>query len=490
VSTADLTITELRDRIQAGGATSEGAVSDALERIDSLNPDLNAFTQVFRDEALARAREIDARGAAAAGPLGGVPVAIKDNLCTTLGRTTCGSRFLEHYESPFNATCVQRLLDAGAVIVGKTNLDEFAMGSSTEHSAFGTTGNPWDRARTPGGSSGGSAAAVAGRMVPLALGSDTGGSIRQPAALCGVVGYKPTYGLVSRYGLVAFASSLDQVGPITRSVDDAALASSVMFGNDPRDATSVRTAPPELAPLETRTLAGAKLGVPKQVRELLNDADVSAAFDAALATVTDAGAEIVEVDIPSIEYGIAAYYIVAPAEASSNLARFDGVRYGRRAEQREGDDLVALYSRSRSEGFGHEVQRRIMLGTHVLSSGYYDAYYNTALKVRRVITNDFERVFASVDAVLTPSTPEPAFRLGEKTDDPLALYLQDIFTVSANLTGAPAVSIPSSVCERENTTLPIGMQLMGPAFGDAPLLGLARALEGAFAFTAQPAGAR
>jgi len=490
VNTADLTIAELRARLESGEATSEGAVTDALDRIDALNPDLNAFTQVFRDDALERARRIDASGAAAAGPLGGVPVAIKDNICTTLGRTTCGSKFLENYESPFDATCVERLLAAGAVIVGKTNLDEFAMGSSTEHSAFGPTGNPWDRARAPGGSSGGSAAAVAGRMVPLALGSDTGGSIRQPAALCGVVGYKPTYGLVSRYGLVAFASSLDQVGPITRSVEDAAIASSAMFGNDPRDATSVRTPAPDFSGLASGTLAGARLGVPKQVRELLNDPDVGAAFDAALGAVSDAGAEVIDVDIPSIEYGIAAYYIVAPAEASSNLARFDGVRYGRRAEQKEGDDLVALYSRSRSEGFGHEVQRRIMLGTHVLSSGYYDAYYNTALKARRVITNDFERVFGSCDAVLTPSTPEPAFPLGAKVDDPLALYLQDIFTVSANLTGFPAVSVPSGVCERESTTLPIGMQLMGPAFGDAPLLARARALEDVFAFSAQPAGAR
>lgn len=482
MSTADLTITELRARITSGDTSSERAVSDALERIDAIDGDLNAFTQVFHDEALQRAREIDAGGAS--GPLVGVPVAIKDNLCTTLGRTTCASKFLEEYESPFDATCVRRLLDAGAVIVGKTNLDEFAMGSSTEHSAFGPTGNPWDRARTPGGSSGGSAAAVAARMVPLALGSDTGGSIRQPAALCGVVGYKPTYGLVSRYGLVAFASSLDQVGPITRSVADAALASEVMFGNDPHDATSVRSPAPDLSSIADGTLSGAKFGVPRQVRELLEDADVSAAFDAALGTVSDAGAEIIEVDIPSIEYGIAAYYIVAPAEASSNLARFDGVRYGRRAEQHEGDDLVALYSRSRSEGFGHEVQRRIMLGTHVLSSGHYDAYYNTALKARRVITNDFTRVYESVDAVLTPATPEPAFRLGAKTDDPLALYLQDIFTVSANLTGFPAIAVPSATCERESTTLPIGMQLIGPAFGDAELLGLASALERALAFTA------
>ncbi len=492
MNTSDLTLTELKAAIASSEATASGAVADAFARIDAQNAELNAFTQTFREEALVRAKEIDAQiakeGAGSVGPLAGVPVAIKDNICTTLGRTTCASKFLEEYESPFDATVVARLLEAGAIIVGKTNLDEFAMGSSTEHSAFGPTGNPWDAARTPGGSSGGSASAVAARMVPLALGSDTGGSIRQPAALCGVVGYKPTYGLVSRYGLVAFASSLDQIGPITRSVDDAALASRVMFGHDPLDSTSASKASPDLSSIDSGTLDGARLGVPKQVRELLNDPDVSSAFDAALGAVSNAGAEIVDVDIPSIEFGIAAYYIVAPAEASSNLARFDGVRYGRRAEQMDGDDLVALYSRSRAEGFGHEVQRRIMLGTHVLSSGYYDAYYNTALKARRVIKNDFDRVFESVDAVLTPSTPEPAFRLGEKTGDPLALYLQDIFTVSANLTGFPAVSVPSGVCEREKTTLPIGMQFMGPAFADASLLGVARAAERVFAFDAQPAG--
>ncbi len=491
MNTRDLTLIEIRDRIAAGDVTSVRTVTESLEQIEAFNPSLNAFTQVFRKEALARAAEIDARiaaeGADAVGPLAGVPVAIKDNMCTTLGRTTCGSRFLENYESPFDATVVTRLLDAGAVIVGKTNLDEFAMGSSTEHSAFGSTGNPWDAGYTPGGSSGGSAAAVAGRMVPLALGSDTGGSIRQPAALCGVIGYKPTYGLVSRYGLVAFASSLDQIGPFTRTVEDAALASGVLFGSDPLDSTSASSAPPDMTNISGGTLAGVKLGVPKQVRELLADPDVSAAFDATIAAATSAGAEIVEVDIPSLEYGIAAYYIVAPAEASSNLARFDGVRYGRRAEQREGDDLITLYSRCRAEGFGPEVQRRIMLGTHVLSSGYYDAYYNTALKARRVIKNDFDRVFETVDAVLTPATPEPAFRLGAKDDDPLALYLQDVFTVSANLTGFPAIAIPAATCERERTTLPIGMQLMGPAFADARLLSLARSLEDTLAFDAQPA---
>ena len=486
----DLSAIELRDRIAAGQATAAEAVAESLARINTHNAALGAFTQVFHDEASTRAAEIDARiaaeGAAAVGPLAGVPVAIKDNICTTLGRTTCGSKMLEHYTSPFNATVVERLLDAGAVIVGKTNLDEFAMGSSTEHSAFGPTGNPWDPARTPGGSSGGSAAAVAARMVPLALGSDTGGSIRQPAGLTGVVGYKPTYGAVSRYGLVAFASSLDQIGPLARTVEDAALAVSVMSGNDPRDSTSAHR-PAVPAAVAERSLQGVKLGVPTQVGELLEDADVRASFDAALHAARSAGAEIVDIELPSLAYGIAAYYIVVPAEASSNLARYDGVRYGHRAEAREGEDLVDLYSRSRAEGFGTEVQRRIMLGTHVLSSGYYDAYYNTALKVRRLIKQELDAAFADVDAVFMPATPEPAFPIGEKESDPLALYLQDVFTVTANLAGVPGIVVPGSVCDRGGVTLPLGVQLVGPAFGDEALLGLAAALERTLSFTERPA---
>jgi len=491
VNPCDLTLTELAGAIARRDCSAADATAASLARIAQSNPDLNAYTQVFEDQARARAGEIDRRLAAegpeAVGPLAGVPVAIKDNICTTLGRTTCCSKILESYESPFNATVVERLLAAGAVIVGKTNLDEFAMGSSTEHSAFGATGNPWDPARTPGGSSGGSAAAVAARTVPLALGSDTGGSIRQPAALCGVTGYKPTYGLVSRYGLVAFASSLDQIGPITRTAEDAALAASVLCARDPRDSTSASR---EITDFLTASaeLRGARLGVPAQVRELLADQDVARAYDETIALTKSAGAEIIDIDLPALEYGIAAYYIVAPAEASSNLARYDGVRYGRRAEPVQGEDIAALYSRSRAEGFGREVQRRVMLGTHVLSSGYYDAYYHTALKARRVIKDDFDRAFQKVDAVLTPATPEPAFPLGAKAGDPLALYLQDTFTVSANLTGGPAVAVPATTAERENKTLPIGMQLAGPAFGDAGLLALARALETELAFTAQPAG--
>jgi aspartyl-tRNA(Asn)/glutamyl-tRNA(Gln) amidotransferase subunit A len=489
VDPCDLSLTDLAARIASGEVSSSDAVAASLSRIEAID-DLNAFTQVFGAEAAEAARAIDDRiaseGASAVGPLAGVPVAIKDNICTTLGRTTCGSRMLRRYVSPFDATCVERLLAAGAVIVGKTNLDEFAMGSSNEHSAFGPAGNPWAADRSPGGSSGGSAAAVGAGAVPLALGSDTGGSIRQPAALCGAVGYKPTYGLVSRFGLVAFASSLDQIGPITRTVADAALAARVIIGPDDRDSTCVSRPAPDLTLPGSNSLSGVRFGVPTQLLEMLEDADVAAAFDRARAIATEHGAEIVDVDLPSLEYGIAAYYIIAPAEASSNLARYDGVRYGHRAEAIEGESLEDLYSRTRAEGFGPEVQRRIMLGTHALSSGYYDAYYLTALKARRRIKDDFDRALETCDAVLTPATPEPPFRLGAKTDDPLALYLQDIFTVSANLSGGPGVAIPAGTCQRENTTLPIGIQLLGRAFDDANLLRHAAAMEAALDFTARP----
>ena len=487
----DLTLTELARRIAAGDLTASDAVSASLSRIDAVNPTINAYTQVFHREAADAARAIDDRiaseGAAQVGPLAGVPVAIKDNMCTTLGRTTCSSKMLEGYVSPFDATAVKRLTDAGAIIVGKTNLDEFAMGSSTERSAFGATGNPWAPDRTPGGSSGGSAAAVAARTVPLALGSDTGGSIRQPAALCGVVGYKPTYGLVSRYGLVAFASSLDQIGPITRTVADAALSASILCGRDENDSTSASRPVPDFSMASEEAIAGTRYGLPAQIRELLQDESVSSALDRTLELITRLGGEVVDVDLPSLEFGIAAYYIIAPAEASSNLARYDGVRYGHRAEPREGESLEDLYSRTRAEGFGPEVQRRIMLGTHALSSGYYDAYYNTALKARRRIKEDFDRALQSCDVILTPATPEPPFKLGAKTDDPLSLYLQDIFTVSANLSGGPGVAIPAQLCERESVRLPIGMQLLGRAFGDADLLRRAAALEAALAFDARPA---
>ena len=392
---------------------------------------------------------------------------------------------LENYESPFTGTAAKRIVDAGGVVIGKTNLDEFAMGSSCEHSAFGLTRNPWDRSRVPGGSSGGSAAAVASRMVPLALGSDTGGSIRQPAALCGVVGCKPTYGRVSRWGLVAFASSLDQIGPFATDVRSAALAMNAICGFDPLDSTSADVDTPDfLEEIET-PIEGLRIGVPSQARSEQNHPDVTKSFEAAIEQYKALGATIVDIELPHLDYGIAAYYIVAPAEASSNLARYDGVRYGHRAEINDDEDLVALFSKTRAEGFGAEVQRRIMLGTFALSSGYYDAYYNTALKTRRKIKQDFDNAFSDadggpgVDVVMTPSSPEPAFKHGAKTDDLLAMYLADIYTVTANLAGIGGISIPGGFAEEDGVSLPVGVQLFCPAFGETTLLRAARMYESA-----------
>ncbi|MFG0257941.1 MAG: Asp-tRNA(Asn)/Glu-tRNA(Gln) amidotransferase subunit GatA [Phycisphaerales bacterium JB043] len=463
------TISEMRESIQNGSLGVSGGVGASVERARAVNDHLNAFLQVFEDY-----HKTDVSD----GVLGGVPIAIKDNICTSSGRTTCGSRILERYESPFNATVVDRLERAGGVIIGKTNLDEFAMGSSTEHSSFGPTRNPWDTARSPGGSSGGSAAAVAARIVPVALGSDTGGSIRQPASLCGVVGCKPTYGRVSRYGLVAFASSLDQIGTFTVSVEDAAIVLNVICGKDEMDSTSASVSVPDFASDLEIPIDGLRLGIPRQIEGSGMHPDVERALEQAKDVYSGLGAELVEVDLPSIDYGIAAYYIVATAEASSNLARYDGIRYGRRADLQPGDDLEMLYARSRSEGFGHEVQRRIMLGTHALSSGYYDAYYNTALKTRRLIKNEFDSAFRDgVHCVLMPSTPEPAFEIGSKVDDPLALYLQDVYTVAANLAGLPAISVPAGFSERDGGRLPLGVQVYAPAFEESTMLRVARMFE-------------
>ncbi len=493
MSQTSLTASEIAQRVASGAASAEGVVRAHLKAIDELDGDLHAFLQVFHDEAVERAIELDAKAAQARsasedplkaiGPLLGVPVAVKDNICLSWGRTTCASRILERYESPFTATAAQKLLDAGAVIVGKTNLDEFAMGSSTEHSAFGPTRNPWDLSRAPGGSSGGSAAAVAARLAPIALGSETGGSIRQPAALTGVVGVKPTYGRVSRWGLVAFASSCDQIGPFGRTVRDAALALSVVSGFDPKDSTSADKPLEDFTQQLEEPVEGLRLAVPRKTIETGVDAATLGVFDEALEVFAKLGADIVEVELPALDVGIAAYYIVAPAEASSNLARFDGVRYGRRAALGPDDDLMTLYCRSRSEGFGAEVQRRIMLGTHVLSSGYYEAYYNTALKARRVIRNELEGVMSmnsaspGAHAIVTPTSPEPAFRLGSKLDDPVAMYLQDFFTVGANLAGLPAVSVPAGFVESDGAALPIGLQLTSPAFDEARMLRIARMFE-------------
>ena len=456
----------LRARVAARELSCEQIARAHLERIAAVEPRVDAFLAVFAERALARAQELDrtlARGAEAP-PLAGVPVAVKDVLHLEGLPTTCGSRILEGYTPPFTATAVARLEAAGAIVVGKTNMDEFAMGSSTEHSAYKRTLNPWDRTRVPGGSSGGSAAAVAAGMAPLALGTDTGGSIRQPAALCGIVGLKPTYGRVSRYGLVAYASSLDQVGPLARTVEDAALLASVICGADPHDATCASRPAPDFRPALAGNAAGLRIGVPRSFLATGVEPETLHRFDEALATLAAEGAQLVDVELPHLPHAIASYYIVATAEASSNLARYDGVRYGLRAGSAR--DLAALYGETRDAGFGQEVKRRIILGTFALSSGYYDAYYLRAQKVRGLIRADFDRALEVCDAIATPTTPRPAFRFGEKTEDPLQMYLEDIFTVPANLAGLPALSLPCGLAGG----LPVGLQLQGRPFDEATLL--------------------
>ena len=416
------------------------------------------------------------------GPLAGVPVALKDNLCTRGIPTTCSSRILEGWRPPYDATVVSRLRQAGAVVVGKTNLDEFAMGSSTENSAFGPTRNPHDPGRVPGGSSGGSAAAVAAGFAPLALGSDTGGSIRQPAALCGVVGAKPTYGLVSRYGLVAFASSLDQIGPFARTVADAAALLEVIAGHDPADSTSLAAPPPPLVEVTGMGVEGLRLGVVSELMDGVEPA-AAAAVSAAAAALEQAGAKVGEASVPAAVYGLSAYYLIAPAEASSNLARYDGVRYGLREE---GPDINTMFATTRAAGFGSEVKRRIMLGTYALSAGYYDAYYGQAQRVRTLIIRDFEEAYRGYDALLAPTTPGPAFELGAKTADPLAMYLSDVCTIPSNLTGQPAISVPWWV---EGSALPLGVQVMAPPLGEAVMFRVAAAVEAAAPGGAGPAPA-
>ncbi len=419
------------------------------------------------------------------GPLKGIPVAVKDIFCTEGTPTTAGSRILEGYRPPYTATSVQRLDAAGARVLGKTNMDEFAMGSSNENSAYGPVLNPWDRERVPGGSSGGSAAAVAGGLAPCAIGTDTGGSIRQPASLCGIVGLKPTYGAISRYGMIAFASSLDQCGPLTRDVTDAALLLAALEGRDPCDSTSVGIEG-GIVPPSRESLEGLRFGVPAELARDEIDAGVREVFEATLARIEELGGEIAEVALPSAEHGISAYYVIAPAEASSNLARYDGVRYGVRSES--AGDLLEMYETTRSEGFGPEVKRRVMLGTYALSSGYYEAYYGQAQKVRTRIAEDFDAAFAGVDFVVTPTSPSVAFGLGEKTDDPLAMYLNDFFTVPMSLAGIPAISIPAGLAEPAGggRRLPVGFQIAAPAFGEQNLLEAAFALEQAIGFEARP----
>ena len=454
---------ETADAVRRGERSAADAVAASLDRIAAIDGDVKAFLHADRDRATRSAAAVDARVAAGEQPpLAGVPVAIKDNLCVEGEPCTCASRMLAGFVPPYTATAVRRLLDAGAVPVGRTNLDEFAMGSSTENSVAGPTRNPWDLDRAPGGSSGGSAAAVAAGMAPVALGSDTGGSIRQPASFCGVVGLKPTYGRVSRYGLVAFASSLDQIGPFAGSVTDAAAVLQTIAGHDPLDSTSLADPVPDYLTDLDEPLAGLRVGVVPDHFDVGLDADVSDAVRAAIDWYRSAGAEVVDVTLPHSKYSVAAYYVIAPCEASSNLARYDGVHYGHRAEGFT--SLEDLYARSRGEGFGDEVKRRIMLGTYALSSGYYDAFYKKAMQVRRLIRGDFDAAFTRCDVLLGPVAPSTAFGIGDLADDPLAMYLSDIYTISANLAGIPALSLPCGF----SGGLPVGLPAVRPAVGGTP----------------------
>ncbi|MGE4003886.1 MAG: Asp-tRNA(Asn)/Glu-tRNA(Gln) amidotransferase subunit GatA, partial [Planctomycetaceae bacterium] len=461
MSLTTLSIGELLNRLHQKETTSVDVVTACLDRTDAVDEIVGAFLQIDRDAALLRAADIDRRRKSGqpVGPLAGLPVAVKDILCAAGTRTTCGSRMLESFVPPYDAHVIERLRQADAVLIGRTNLDEFAMGSSCENSAFQVTRNPWDPARTPGGSSGGSAAAVAAGMVPLAIGSDTGGSIRQPAAYCGVVGMKPTYGRVSRYGLVAFASSLDQVGPFANDVTGAAHLLEAIAGHDRRDSTCIDRPVPPYSETVDQPLDGLRIGIVKEHFAEGLDPDVELAVREALEVYRSLGAKLREVTLPHTKYSVAVYYIVAPCEASSNLARYDGVHYGHRAKNFAG--LADMYSASRGEGFGAEVKRRIMLGTYALSSGYYDAYYLKALKVRRLIRQDFDQAFEEVDVIASPVTPAPAFKLGELIDDPLAMYLTDIYTIGANLAGLPGMSLP---CGLSGGGLPSGLQLRAPPF--------------------------
>jgi aspartyl-tRNA(Asn)/glutamyl-tRNA(Gln) amidotransferase subunit A len=472
--------TDIRDDIAAGRTSATEVCRAFVEHAANVNPQLNAFNLLAAERALSRAAEIDRRRAAGdtLGPLAGVPMAVKDNLCVREMRTTASSRILEHYIPPYSATVVERLEAAGAIIIGKTNCDEFAMGSSTENSAFGAARNPWALDRTPGGSSGGSAAAVAAQCAPVALGSDTGGSIRQPASFCSVFGLKPTYGRVSRYGLLAFASSLDQIGPFSRTVADAALTLGIIAGPDAHDSTTSSAAVPDYLAALTGEVRGLRVGVPRGFVTDGVEPAVKQAFDAALDTLQSLGATLVDIELPHARYAIPVYYLVCTAEASSNLARYDGVRYGYRAESSRDETLKHMYSRSRDEGFGAEVKRRIVLGTYVLSAGYYDAFYLKALQVRTLMRRDYDAAFERVDVVAMPTSPIPPFKLGEKTDDPLQMYLADIFTVSANLVGLPGISIPCGFAGN----LPIGFQLLGRPFDEPTILRAADAFERATDF--------
>ncbi len=468
-----LSIHRIHDLLKARQASAVEVANAFIRRIEALDGKVNSYISTLSEQALEDARLFDAGKKDISGsPLAGVPLAIKDVICMKGTRTTCGSRILENFVPPYDGHVTTRLREAGAVFIGKTNMDEFAMGSSTENSAYSTTGNPWALDCVPGGSSGGSAAAVAADLCAGSLGTDTGGSIRQPASFCGVVGLKPTYGRVSRFGLVAFASSLDQIGPITKDVEDAAILLQAIAGYDERDSTSVDLPVPDYRASLNESIKGLRLGIPKEYFIEGIAPEVAAAVRRAVDTCRELGAEIVDVSLPHTEYGIAAYYIIAPAEASSNLARYDGVKYGLRAA--DSKDLLEMYSRSRSQGFGAEVKRRIMLGTYVLSAGYYDAYYRKASQVRTLIRQDFLDAFGKCDALLAPVSPIPAFKIGEKSDDPLQMYLSDVFTLPASLAGIPGISVP---CGFTSDKLPIGLQILGPHFREDLILRIGHQFE-------------
>lgn len=469
-----VSIRELHQQLVSKQRSAVEIAQEALDRIQALEPKLHSFLQVTADYALKQAAQVDARIAAGEeiGLLAGIPIGIKDNICTQGIPTTCASRILENFVPPYEATVTQKLMAAGTVMVGKTNLDEFAMGGSTETSAFQLTANPWDLSRVPGGSSGGSAAAVSAGECVVALGSDTGGSIRQPASFCGIVGLKPTYGLVSRYGLVAFASSLDQIGPFARLVEDAAILLGAIAGYDPKDSTSLKVDIPDYTQFLKPDLKGKKVGVIQETFGEGLSPDVEKAVRGAIDQLKDLGAEIVEISCPRFRYGIAAYYIIAPSEASANLARYDGVKYGKRVEDAE--NLMEMYTRTRAEGFGPEVKRRIMIGTYALSAGYYDAYYLKAQKVRTLIKQDFESAFSQVDVLVSPTAPTTAFKAGDKTADPLSMYLIDLMTIPVNLAGLPGMSLP---CGFDKDGMPVGLQIIGNVLREDHVFQVAYAYE-------------
>jgi len=477
----ELSITRLKDKLESGEITSVDLIEEYFKRIEKYDDSIKAFLTLNKDEALKKAKEIDEKrkNGEELGYLAGIPVAIKDNISTKGLKTTCASNIIKDYIPPFDATVIENLKNADAIIIGKTNLDEFAMGSSTETSAFQITKNPWDISCVPGGSSGGSAAAVASQMAPFSLGSETGGSVRQPASFCGLVGLKPTYGLVSRYGLIAFASSFDQIGPFTRNVEDAAIVMNVIAGYDKMDSTSVKREKENYLDGLKNDIKGLKIGVPKEYLEGL-EGNVKSQMEQVIKTFENLGAEVEMMSLPHSEYGLETYYILAPSEASSNLARFDGIRYGNRAS--DYNNTEELFVKTRSEGFGEEVKRRIMMGTYCLSSGYYDAYYKKAQEVRTLIKNDFDKAFEKYDILISPTTLSTAFKIGEKNDDPIAMYQSDKLTVGVNIAGVPAISIPCGLSDN----MPIGLQIIGKNFDEAKILNAAYNFEKEINFKQTP----